>query len=222
MLIAEIGNNHFGDIEVAKEMIRTAHNCGADLIKMQAFTAYHIRGSMPLEFYQKCQFSEPEYLWLIDFARELGNDLFYSIFAPGFEELKKKQAWRKVAGSQTQEGKLRIEDDADNLIVSVPVTAHCPRFKLAAVLHVSEYCTTVPHLWHIETLAEHIGRPAGYSDHCIGIETAIEAHDRYGANVIEKHFTLKKNISFKGKVFRDTVHAADPFEFEALAKELSR
>lgn len=34
-VIAEIGNNHQGDVEVAKEMFRVAADCGADAVKLQ-------------------------------------------------------------------------------------------------------------------------------------------------------------------------------------------
>ena len=34
-IIAEIGINHNGDIELAKKMISSAKNCGADIVKFQ-------------------------------------------------------------------------------------------------------------------------------------------------------------------------------------------
>ena len=34
-VIAEIGNNHCGDVRLAAEMIRVAHECGADAVKFQ-------------------------------------------------------------------------------------------------------------------------------------------------------------------------------------------
>ena len=206
-----------------KDMIASANRCGADLIKGQAFRWEDIRGgSMPPEFYKQCQFSVEQYIELIDYARDLGNDMFYSIFSSGMEAIAAKQRWRKVAGSQTRQGHLTMADDSCNLIVSVPLTAAIPKFKKAAVLHVSEYCTSTPHLWHIQTLTDHLGHPAGYSDHTIGVETAIRAHHDFGANVIEKHFCLEKNISFAGIVFRDSIHGATPHEFNTLAREISR
>lgn len=223
MLIAEIGNNHFGSMEMAKKLIKAAHDSGADLIKGQAFRAEDIHGgSMSPSFYKMCAMSVDRYMEMIDYARELGNDMFFSIFSQGMDALANKQSWRKVAGSQTKMGHLTMADDSDNLIVSVPLAAPVPRFKKAAVLHVSDYMTSVPHLWHIQTIADHIGRPAGYSDHTIGIEVAVKAHRDFGAHVIEKHFCLEKDFSYKGVVFRDTQHGATPREFELLAREISR
>jgi sialic acid synthase SpsE len=223
VLIAEIGNNHFGDFDQAKELIRVANECGADLIKSQAFRADDIsQGSMPREFYSQCEFSVEMYLELIDYARSIGNDLFYSIFSPGMEIIAATQNWRKVAGSQTRMGYLTMADDADNLIVSVPITAPVPKFKKASVLHVSEYLTTSPNLWHIQTLTDHTGRQAGYSDHTIGVDACKRAFNIFGCQVIEKHFCLEKNVSFRGTVYRDTQHGATPHEFVSLAREMSK
>ena len=35
IIIAEIGINHNGDIDLAKKMIKAAKDCGADLVKFQ-------------------------------------------------------------------------------------------------------------------------------------------------------------------------------------------
>lgn len=205
-------------------MIRIAHQCGADIIKGQAFRGEDIRGSMPLEFYQQCAFSIEQYLDLIDFARDIGNDLFYSIFSTGsgFSAIAAKQSWRKIAASQTRSGMLTMADDAENCFVSVPLAVSVPRFKKATMLHVTDYLASNPQLWHIETLTEFSGQQAGYSDHTIGIDACVRAHHEYGASVIEKHFTLERNLAFNGTVYRDTVHGATPNELSKLARELSQ
>ena len=38
-IVAEIGNNHEGDIEIAKEMIDAAIDCGSDAVKFQTYLA---------------------------------------------------------------------------------------------------------------------------------------------------------------------------------------
>ena len=43
LIVAEIGNNHEGNIEVAKEMVHAVAESGADVVKFQTFqTAYFI------------------------------------------------------------------------------------------------------------------------------------------------------------------------------------
>ena len=36
-VVAEIGNNHEGSFEVAKQMVRAAADCGVDAVKFQTF-----------------------------------------------------------------------------------------------------------------------------------------------------------------------------------------
>lgn len=223
MLIAEIGNNHFGSIPRAMELIRIANESGADLIKGQAFKAADLKtGSMPLAFYEKCALHVDTYISLIDYARSLGNDLFFSIFSPGMERLREYQSWQKVTGAQTRDGKARLKSDAYNLVVSVPFGCNVPKFKKASVLFVGEYMADSPPLEYIDLLTEHLDRQAGYSDHSVGITNCLRARRFHGAGVIEKHFCLLKNESFGGMVFRDTVHGANPKELEQLARELSK
>ncbi len=224
LLIAEIGNCHFGSIKRAKELIKAAHNSGADLIKGQAFHAKDIQGSMPPEFYQKCEFSVQQYIDLIEYARDIGNDLFYSIFSPGFEQLSMYQIWHKTAGIQTRNGAVNEHHDIANMIISVPRHVDLQtlyHFKHAEILHVSDYLVTDPQLEQIPILTNWLKRPAGYSDHTEGVHYAIVAYKEYGADIIEKHFCMKKNESFNGVVFRDTTHGATPDEFEKLARVMS-
>jgi N-acetylneuraminate synthase/N,N'-diacetyllegionaminate synthase len=60
-----------------------------------------------------------------------------------------------------------------------------------------------------------LGCTAGYSDHTLGIEAAVLSV-ALGARVIEKHFTLDKNLS----EFRDHQLSADPDELAELARRV--
>jgi sialic acid synthase SpsE len=225
MLIAEIGNNHFGSMRAYKEMIRVAHESGADLIKGQAFRAADIKtGSMPQAFYKMCELSEAQMIELVWFARNLGNDLFFSVFSPGFEKLRAMQKWRKYAASQTREIGIELLPDDPDVIASVPVETQLHRDlrrpKHAELLHVTGYLPKNAHLDRIGELSRWLGRPVGYSDHCLGVDTAIAAVREYGSVIVEKHFTLEKNVSYLGEVYRDTVHGATPSELERLAKAM--
>jgi sialic acid synthase SpsE len=224
LLISEIGNNHFGSFTRAKELIKASHESGADLIKGQAFKAQDIRGSMPKSFYEECAFSLDQYLELIYYARSLGNDLFYSIFSKGFEKLRFVQNWHKIEGSQTRSGKATINQDIDNMIISVPADVDFSsiyKFKNAEILYVSEYMTKEPELDQIEILSKVLGRTIGYSDHTLGIKWPLKAIQIYNVNIIEKHFCLRNHESYGNKMFRDTVHAVTPKYFEKLAVAMS-
>lgn len=228
MLIAELGNNHFGSIKRFKTLIKAAHESGADLIKGQAFIPKDIHGSMPREFYEDCYMSPEQCIELIDYARDLGNDLFFSVFSNGFEKVSLYQKWHKIAGSQTRAGRAGIQQDLENVIISVPRDVKVEKlhqFKFAEVLHVSDYLTTEPQLEQILVLSDWLdGRSVGYSDHTIGIGYASLAYRQFGAEVIEKHFCLKNSEQYRptGTMFRDTIHGVTPSEFEKLAIIMSQ
>jgi len=218
MLIVDLGNNHFGDFKKAKEMIRISLLSGADLVKGQAFLAKDISGSMPSNFYKMCEFSFDQYVELIDYGRHLGIEVFYSIFSHELKSLEHHMNWFKVAASQTRNEKInwKVEDDPSTF-VSIPRDVVPPPLEHANVLYVSEYLVDDPELDYIDFMADHYDRPCGYSDHTIGIDACVKAIKDHGANVIEKHFGLQKNMAYLGVLFRDTVHCADPNELEKIA-----
>ena len=64
------------------------------------------------------------------------------------------------------------------------------------------------------TLKEHCGCPVGYSDHTRGIEVAIAAA-ALGAEVIEKHFTLDRNMAGP-----DHKASLEPGELKAMVQAI--
>jgi N-acetylneuraminate synthase/N,N'-diacetyllegionaminate synthase len=89
--------------------------------------------------------------------------------------------------------------------------------KLAILHCVSLYPTPreKANLAAIGTLRKTFGLTVGFSDHTLGIETALAAA-ALGARVIEKHFTLDKGRTS----FRDHALSADPPEMARLAEVL--
>jgi sialic acid synthase SpsE len=220
-LIIDIGNNSFGNFETAKELVRVGIECGADLIKGQAFLAKDISGSMPKEFYKQCQFSEEQLIELVHIARYHGRDMFFSIFSPGFEELRSLQNFHKITASQSKGFSQEKVDvfgyDQENFIISsrycLPVV-----FKHATVLWATEYLPETIDMNKLYDFRAWFNK-FGFSDHTLGIKNCIIASEM-GANIIEKHFTLKKELYFDKYKFRDTIHAMNPYELEKLAKAI--
>lgn len=99
VIIAEGGVNHNGDIELAKELVRSAAKVGADIIKFQFFNPDSLvnRFLKPAP-YQKAndiksqyqmlkryEFTEKEFLILKNYANENGIEFLVSVF--GIDEL---------------------------------------------------------------------------------------------------------------------------------------
>lgn len=238
MLIAEIGNNHFGDFNQAKELIKVSKECGADLVKGQYFGKDFVfkNGSMPEEFYNSIKFTKEQYIELIEYAKSIGIPMFYSYFtgstyeADQTIEVIKKTPYIKFSAGQydnnSDDNSHLLTMDNSYTIVSMKLDVkYAHPFKLAKVL------LATPYMWennkkNTETFMEAARiyyqvskREPGLSDHCLGIAHIINILSMYKIPIIEKHICLKKYEPFNGFVFRDTIHGSDPKEFEKLAKQ---
>lgn len=101
-IIAEVGINHNGDINIAKEMILKAKECGADCVKFQTFKAeefvsdpkqtytYQSQGNeiteSMLEMFKRYELSEEEWKEVISFCDD--NDIVFSSTAQNYSDLK--------------------------------------------------------------------------------------------------------------------------------------
>lgn len=94
-VIAELGHNHQGDLELAKKMISAAASAGVDAVKLQKrsnadlFTkAYYDKpyqsensyGATYGEHREYLEFGRSEYVELRDFSKSLGVDFFATAF----------------------------------------------------------------------------------------------------------------------------------------------
>jgi N,N'-diacetyllegionaminate synthase len=92
----------------------------------------------------------------------------------------------------------------------------CPR-KSITVLHCNtEYPTPMDdvNLKAMNTISQAFGVAVGYSDHTLGIEVPIAAV-ALGATVIEKHFTLNRNLAGP-----DHKASLEPDELKAMVKAI--
>ena len=75
VVVAEIGNNHEGDAQVAAELIDAAADAGVDAVKLQAFEAtLYVRPTQPERLAQlkRFQLTHDEYAGLAEHARAAG------------------------------------------------------------------------------------------------------------------------------------------------------
>lgn len=222
-IIAEIGNNHFGDFALAKRMISECHKAGAHYIKLQAIDPNIVCaiGSMPKEFYEKCAFTEDQYNELIHYGRSIGAKVFYSVFG----DFNLNHDYYKISAYQFlswPKEKLKEYNNA-NTVISVPdrTTKRLIHEKYKAIENMnimiaSNYFSScvdvelVAHLWL------KVGKAIGYSDHSVGIRRCIQLiQDR--TSLIEKHVHLF-DIKNSNDDFRDVVHSINEKELWVLTK----
>ena len=211
-VIAEVGINHNGNLNTAKELIRQAKWAGVSAVKLQTYiTEKRVARNSPIyDILKQCELSYSEQNELFNCAHEQdiaifstpfddeSVDFLSSVGVPCYKIasfdivnaslLKSVTAKRKpVIMSCGMANQLEI-DKAVDIVRSAEldiILLHC----------ISAY--PVPshnslHLRTIHALSERYQCPVGFSDHTIGIEASKYAVAA-GAAIIEKHFTLSCN-----------------------------
>ena len=81
-VIAEIGINHGGDLNLAKRMIDSVKKTGADAVKFQTYkTEKRVPNDSPIfEILKKCELSYKAFEELQTYAKSLGIDFFSTPF----------------------------------------------------------------------------------------------------------------------------------------------
>ena len=228
-IIAEIGVNHNGDINLAKKLIDEAKNAGADSVKFQTFKAESLvtkklkktnyqnlndkrdesqysmlkRLELTLDMHKEiisyCKKRKIEFLSSgfdiesLDLLSDLGQKKF-KIPSGEITNLPYLKHIAKIANSiilSTGMSNLNEIRDAIDILEKNGVIR-----KKMTILHcTSEYPAPFNevNLLSMNTIKKEFDVSIGYSDHTKNIEVAIAAV-ALGANIIEKHFTLKKEL----------------------------
>lgn len=224
LIIAEAGVNHNGDFEIAKRMIDEAKEAGVDIIKFQTSITstskfsdkaeYQKRetgeGSQ-LDMIKKLRFSFEQHAELNDYCKKVGIQYLSTPF--DFESIDFLENicsfWKVPSGEIVNVPYLeKIGRTQKPVIMSTGMGSMEEIGKAIAILKDKGtrdirllQCTTqypTPYedvnLRAMLTLKDKFGYPVGLSDHSMGIEVPIAAVGM-GARVIEKHFTLSRNMS---------------------------
>ena len=211
--IAEAGLNHNGDVNLAKKMIDEAKNANSDAIKFQTYKSENFltENSKYFDFFKNVELSFEEFKEIKEYADNVGitflstpfdfesADYLNKIDVPGF----------KIASSD---------------VTNLPLIAHIAKMKLPiilstglatldeidesiklchslqndqiSILHCVADYPAIPeetNLSAMETIREKFCFPVGYSDN--GESSLVdEVAVSMGADIIEKHFTLDKNM----------------------------
>lgn len=201
-IIAEIGQNHNGDMSLAKKLIEKAKECGADVAKFQLFDAqnlFKIDNNPWYDYNLKTEISRKQ----LDGLYRICSDLNIEFMATPFdvervdwlESLNVKRY--KIASRSIYDRGLieKVLTTEKPMIVSLGMwnNPEFPEIKGPSVdflYCISEYPTPLERL---NLGAVDFEKYSGFSDHTIGIMAALTAVAR-GARIIEKHFTLDKTM----------------------------
>ena len=220
-VIAEIGINHNGSMEITKRLIDEAIACGCDAVKFQKRTPdlcvpeeqkYNLRetpwGTMTyLDYKKKIEFEEDEYRQIDTYCKDKNIIWFASCWdlpSVDFIEQFDPLLYKAASASLTDHALLKkMKDTGKPLIISTGMSTQeeiesavdvVGRDNLLIAHSTSAYPCDIDelNLKMIQTLKElYPNNPIGYSGHETGISTTI-ATVALGSTFIERHFTLNR------------------------------
>lgn len=240
-VVAEIGINHNGDLDIAKRMIKAAREAGVDAVKFQKRTPElctppEVRDQMRetpwgyityLEYRYKVEFGRPEYDEIDRYCKELGIEWFASVWdEPSVDFLTAYNpiAFKVPSASLTDHNLLRhIRKTGKPIILSTGMSTMDQIRKAVEVLGLENMmiCHTTSaypcdpdelNLRMLQTLASQYDSPIGYSGHEVGLIPTVVAV-ALGASLVERHFTLDRALWGT-----DQAASVEPGGFERLVK----
>ncbi len=236
-IVAELNSSHNGKVEIAKQMIDAAKDCGCDCVKFQSWSAdslyadeYYKNNPISKRIVTKFSLTPDQLLELSKYCKEVGIDFSstpYSEEEVDFLVDKTDAPFIKIASMEINNlpylkyiGSKGIPivlstgmstiDEIINAVRAIETTGN----KQLCILHcVSVYPAPaeIINLNNMVMLQEKFPNyVVGYSDHTIGYEIAA-ASIALGAALVEKHFTLDNK-----KMGMDNNMATEPAEMKSL------
>ena len=241
-IIAEVGNNHEGNFNIAKKLVHLAAKAGADAIKFQTFrTENFIRKNDIKRFKQLKKFelsheqfkslkklahvkkikfiSTPLDLESADFLIKNADLIKIASsdnnFYPLIEKILKSKKLIIISTGMMNTSQIK---DLTNYLYKV-IDKKSAKKRIVLLHCVTSYPVEdkFANLRSIEYLIKNSKLTIGYSDHTIGNEACIAAV-AMGAKVIEKHFTINKRFS----KFRDHALSADYIDLKNIVSGIRK
>lgn len=240
LVIPEIGINHEGSLQTAKEMIDAAYRAGARIIKHQTHIVEDemsgaarkvIPGNADVSIYeimQRCALSEEEELEMMRYTESLGMVFLSTPFSRAAAERLEKlgvSAYKIGSGEMNnypllehiaEYGKPMIVSTGMNNIRSVAKAVNIlEKYGVEyALMHTTNLYPTEPALVRLgamqELMREFSHVPVGLSDHTLNNNSCIAAM-ALGAKLVERHFT-----DYKERTGPDIVCSMDENELKDL------
>ena len=221
-IIAEIGINHNGDIEIAKQLMDVAVETGCDAVKFQKRTPEicvpEEQKSIPretpwgtmtyFEYKKRIEFEQKEFEQIDAYAKKIGIDWFASPWdVPSVDFLESFNVpCPKIASACLTDSELltAINKTKTTTILSTGMSSMQEIDKAVSLLSgvplaIAQATSTYPaeaselNLRAIQTFAEKYNVPVGYSGHERGLQVTIAAV-ALGATFIERHITLDRSM----------------------------
>ncbi|AZH79686.1 MULTISPECIES: N-acetylneuraminate synthase family protein [Microbacterium] len=222
-VIAEIGLNHNGDVDIAKRLIDVAARAGADAVKFQKrtpeiSTPEHMRdvpretpwGLMSyLEYRRRVEFGRAEYIEIGDHATMRGLDWFASPWdVPSVEFLEDLNVVaHKVASASLTDTELllALRETGKPVILSTGMSTIAQIDRAldtlgtdrVVLMHATSTYPLEPEEANLRVIAtlrdRYPGIPVGYSGHERGLQISLAAV-AMGAVAVERHITLDRTM----------------------------
>jgi len=214
-IIAEIGSNHNQSLDLAKEMIISAKESGADAVKFQSIDVdelYFNPSQKIKDLHKKIDLSEQ---WHYDLKDYCDNQQITFFSAPTYlksidiledinVELYKLASAQIGTFPQLIEAVIKLKKPT---LISTGIVSYSELEGVVktfakynhdnfAIFHCNSLYPTPyekANLHLIEVYKSMFGKTVGYSDHTEGIYASLSAVT-LGAKIIERHFTTDKNL----------------------------
>ena len=222
-VIAEIGLNHNGDVDIAKKLIDVAARAGADAVKFQKRTPEistpehmrHVPRETPwgvmsyLDYRRRVEFGRDEYVEIGDHATMLGLDWFASpwdVPSVAFLEELNVVAHKVASASLTdtellialrETGKPVILSTGMSTIEQIDRALDTLGTDRVVLMHATSTYPLEPEEANLRVIAtlrdRYPGVPVGYSGHERGLQISLAAV-AIGAVAVERHITLDRTM----------------------------
>ena len=220
-VVAEIGINHNGDIDLAKKLIDTAEAAGCNAVKFQKRTVDVVYSAEELakprenpfgptngDLKYGLEFELEEYQEIDRYCRELGVPWFASCWDEGsvdFIDQFQVPCYKIASASLTDDGLLRhTRAKGKPIILSTGMSTveeidHAVEVLGKQDLVILHATSTYPAYYEelnlrvIPMLRQRYGVPVGYSGHETGLPSSVAAAS-IGACMIERHITLDRSM----------------------------
>ena len=233
-IIAEMGINHNGSLDIAMKMVKEAAKCGVDAVKVQIVDAdkSYTKDSESHSLFKSVELKIKEWEVIVRLVEKLNIDIFASFSQPKDVKIAEQLALPAI--------KVSSSNITNFPFLKAVAKTGKPLFLSTGLSYLSEVdeavryleengnkqigilqCTSLYPTEHkdvnllaIKTLQKSFPYPIGFSDHTLGVSCAI-ASVALGAKIIEKHFTLDKSMQGPDHKF-----SATPEELAQMAKSI--